>query len=190
MRTNLKKYWTFLPICFFGYLFIKSYNGIFYETFIFDVEILVILGSLFFLFITIYKDYNIFQKEHKLYNLSGSIIGFLLIIFFFTIKFNGENLDNSPIILQAGYDGGYNGAWFEFREDGTYKFGNSSGLGATYSRGKYILKGSNIILDVNQIDNVILSNKFIIRNDSLINVDNDDKVISKVFTFQIHSDKR
>ena len=27
-------------------------------------------------------------------------------------------------MIQAGYDGGYNGAWFEFRQDGTYKFGD------------------------------------------------------------------
>lgn len=188
----LKKYCTFFPIFIFGYLFIKNYSNLINETFIFDFEILLILGILFILFLllSIYKDYKLFQIEHKTYNFSISILGLLFIVFFIITKFKNNNLDKSPIILQAGYDGGYNGAWFEFREDGTYKFGNSSGLGASYFRGKYVFKDSLIILDVNQIDNVVSSNRFLIRNDSLLNVDRNNNIISKIFNFQIHSDQR
>lgn len=187
----LKKYWTFLPISIFGYLFIKSYSNLVNETFIFDFEILLILGILFFLFlfISIFKDYKIFQIEHKTYNFSISILGFLFIVFFITTKFQNDNLDKSPTILQAGYDGGYNGAWFEFREDGTYKFGNSSGLGATYFRGKYTFNDSLITIDVDSIDNLITTNILAIRNDSLLNIDKKHNSTSKLFKFQIHLNK-
>jgi hypothetical protein len=75
-----------------------------------------------------------------------------------TKKFNSYH---PPVLLQAGYDGGFNGAWFEFREDGTYKFANSGGIGATYIRGKYRLKGNNIILDRDNLDNAVLT-KFLL----------------------------
>lgn len=38
--------------------------------------------------------------------------------------------DNSYVLIHAGYDGDFNGAWFEFREDGTYKFVDHAGIGA------------------------------------------------------------
>lgn len=64
----LKKYWTFLPISIFGYLFIKSYSNLVNETFIFDFEILLILGILFFLFlfISIFMIIRYFKLNIKL----------------------------------------------------------------------------------------------------------------------------
>lgn len=183
-----KKYWTILPILLIGYLFTKSYIESFNESFIFDFEILVILGITFLLFllITFRKDYKLYAIEHKFFNFSISFIGLLFIISFSIIKFTGDNLDKSPIVLQAGYDGGYNGAWFEFRDDGKYKFSNSSGLGATFFRGKYVLKDSLIILDVDSIDNIISSNTLAIRKNSLINIDKKHNSTSKYFKFNIH----
>ena len=102
--------------------------------------------------------------------------------------------DNSPIVIQAGYDGGYNGAWFEFRKDGTYKFGNHAGVGAYYFRGKYELKDSIIILDKNRIDKVINTNKLAIRNENhenstskiIYQIDDNHKIIDKEFKFHVN----
>jgi hypothetical protein len=71
--------------------------------------------------------------------------------------------DKSPVILQASNDGGFNACWLEFREDGTYKFGNSGGIGAEYFRGDYEINDSIIILDKSTIDRVILTNRLVIR---------------------------
>ena len=87
-----------------------------------------------------------------------------------------EKMDISPIILRANYDGDVNGFSLEFREDGTYKFFNYSFFGGKYYRGKYTLRDSILILDKNNIDNVIRTNKLVIRNFN----DNVGKKISRI----------
>jgi hypothetical protein len=58
----------------------------------------------------------------------------------------------------------FNGVFIDFREDGTYKL-TSWCLGADIYRGVYTRKDSIITLDKNNIDNVIESNKLLIRQD-------------------------
>jgi len=74
--------------------------------------------------------------------------------------------DSSPIIISAVYNGDFNGAYFKFREDGTYKFVDYAGIGADITRGNYVIKDSLITLDESTIGNVIVSNQLAIRIDS------------------------
>jgi len=109
-------------------------------------------------------------------------------------------MDISPIILRANYDGDVNGFSLEFREDGTYKFFNYSFFGGKYYRGKYILRDGILILDKNNIDNVIRTNKLVIRNfndnvgkkiSRIVQIDNNHKRIEEqYFDFIVSEDKR
>lgn len=105
--------------------------------------------------------------------------------------------DNSPVIIQAGYDGGYNGAWFDFRKDGTYKFVNSGGVGATIFRGKYTIRDSIITLDKSNLE-FLKSDKFAIREifnpDSenekvMYQIDKKHNILDKNFCFRINEYK-
>ena len=124
-------------------------------------------------------------------------MGFLILFSFVITHVFLLMRDNSPVIIHAGYDGDFNGAWFEFRKDGTYKFGNHASLGADYFRGKYELKDSIITLDKNKIDNVIKTNKLAIRNEIygdststvIYQIDENHKVIDKNFKFFVHEYK-
>jgi hypothetical protein len=161
----------------------------------------VIIGFFVILFVlalvwTFFKDKN----AHKRTQLKSSFIptttGILFIVSFFITNTVLAARDNSPILIQAGYNGGYNGAWFEFRKDGTYKFGNSSGIGATYFRGKYNLNDSLITLDRENIDNVVQSRILAIRNTStfgtiekiIYQINPQHEVIDKEFKFTVHID--
>ena len=147
---------------------------------------------------TLYKDNKAYMQTQVKLSFIPTVIGIIFIISFFVTNSVIAARDKSPILIQAGYDGGFNGAWFEFREDGTYKFGNSGGIGATYSRGKYILKDSIITLDKNDIDNVIQSQLLAIRKIKMFDtteqvvyqIDSQHQVVNKDFKFIINIDKR
>src|SRR5690606_12599467 len=104
----------------------------------------LILIFLIFLGFSLNTDYRKYKYKKSWKNLIPSIIGILILISFIITSLILKMRDNSPVIIQAGYDGGYNGAWFEFRKDGTYKFVNHAGIGADYFRGNYELKDSII----------------------------------------------
>jgi len=154
----------------------------------------LIIIFLIFLGFAINKDIKKYKVYKKWENFIPSIFGFIILISFFTTGITLKMRDNSPIIIQAGYDGGYNGAWFEFRKDGTYKFVNHAGIGADYFRGKYELKDSIIILDKNEIDKVINTNKLAIRNENYGNstskiiyqINDNHKVIDKEIKFHVN----
>ncbi|MEP6467799.1 MAG: hypothetical protein ABJB05_15925 [Parafilimonas sp.] len=170
------------------------------EDFIFKNEIILLLALVFiaiFVWI-IYKDKKVFKNTKSRLSFLPTITAIIFIVSFLITNIVLANRDNSPIIIQAGYDGGFNGAWFEFRKDGTYKFGNSGGIGITYSRGKYILKDSLITLDKDNIDNTIQSKLLIIRKEKIIDtleqviyqINQEHQIISKDLKFIIHVDKR
>lgn len=71
--------------------------------------------------------------------------------------------DSSPIILQAEYDGGYNGVRIDLRENKTYKITDGSALGGTCYRGNYTLNGTVIELDKPVIEKVIQTNYLVIK---------------------------
>ncbi|WP_312076343.1 hypothetical protein [Chryseobacterium sp.] len=104
--------------------------------------------------------------------------------------------DNSRVIIYAVYDGDFNGAWFEFREDGTYKYVDHAGIGADITRGNYQIKDSIITLDKNKIGNMIVSNTLIIREENygnskykvLYQINKNNIIINRNFKFLIDND--
>lgn len=188
-----------LPVTITGFLvnrfLIKTADDGFFSDGIIFV-LLLLLFALAFAW-TFFKD----KKAHRRTQLKASFIptsaGILFIASFFITDAVLEARDKSPILIQAGYDGGYNGAWFEFRYDGTYKFANSGGIGATFFRGKYTLNDSLITLDRDNIDNVIKSRLLAIRNITTFNrsenilyqINPQHQVIDNEYKFTIHMDK-
>lgn len=166
----------------------------------FDGMIMLFIVVLFILaFVwTLYKDNKVYRMTQSKISYIPTSIGILFITSFFITNSVLAARDKSPILIQAGYDGGFNGAWFEFREDGTYKFINSGGIGATYFRGKYILKDSIITLDKSNIDNAIQSNLLAIRRTEMLDtteqvvfqINSQHQVVDKEFKFRINIDKR
>lgn len=199
---SFKKYWTIIPLFLFGYLFIRSFIINYEEGFIFDFEILIILGILFLVFfiITIYKGLKYFRKSNKRFELFPIFLCFIFVIVFSGILFKYERIDSSPIVLRANYDGDINGFSLEFRKDGTYKFFNYTVLGGKYLRGKYLIKDSIIILDKNNVDNVIKTNQLAIRSrpedfnrkiTKIVQLDKNHKYIEgQYFDFIINVDNR
>ena len=162
----LKKYWTIIPLFLFGYLFIRNFIISYEEEFIFDFEILFFIGVLFIVFfiITIYRGIKNFRIANRPIELLPMLLGLIFVFVFLGILYKNERIDSSPIVLRANYDGDINGFSLEFRKDGTYKFFNYSFFGGKYYRGNYTLRDSILILDKNNIDNVISTNKLVIRN--------------------------
>jgi len=127
-----------------------------------------------------------------------TIIAVLFIISLFVSKVVVAVRDRSPVLIMAGYKEDFYGAWIEFREDGTYKYANIRGLvGETFSRGKYTLKDSLITLDMNKIDDFIVSSSLIIRKQAYdttkqvkYQINHHHEVIDKSTKFIISIDKR
>lgn len=165
--------------------------------------------GILFLIIAIWS----FSKDKKKYNQNKNISSYfptvitgLFIIAAFATQRIMIARDSSPVLLKAGYDGGFNAAWFEFREDGTYEFVNSGGIGATYTRGKYRLTGDNIILDRDSLDGAMKTKYLLIRAKEreefrrnprsplpemmLYQVDSDNNIVDRGLAFVVHEDNR
>lgn len=119
-----------------------------------------------------------------------SITGLLLGLGMITTQLILNSRDSSSVIIQASNDGGFNGCGFEFREDGTYKFFNSGGLGVHYLRGTYTMKDSLITLDKMNIDNCTESNLMVIHGKVIHQIDANHQVVDKDMDFTINIDRR
>jgi hypothetical protein len=196
---RVNKIWRLIPIILIGlilnYRLIKCADN----EFIFDAEILFIIGFVFFLFYAfdIYLDIKEYSKNRSVLSFLPTITGFFIVLSFFVTNHILMSRDKSPILIQAGSDGGFNGAWFEFREDGTYKFVNSGGIGASYFRGTYSVNDSIITLDKANINNVIKNNKLAIRivksfgaKRLLYQINDKHIILPKEIIFTINEDNR
>ena len=193
----LKRNWLIIPFLIIGfyYNFWTIQNAdteMIFEEFIYGG---IILFFLIFLGISLRKDVLKFKKNKDLKNFIPSIVGIIILLSFLVVNIVLKYRDNSPIIIQAGYDGGFNGCWFDFRKDGTYKFANSGGIGADFFRGKYTLSDSIITLDKMEIYKVIKTNKLAIREiknfDStkikvIFQIDKNHNIIDKNFYFIVN----
>ena len=157
----------------------------------------LLLLFLIFLGFSIRKDSKKNKISKSFESYIPSIIGVLILISFGINALILSLRDRSSVIMQAGYDGGYNGAWFEFREDGTYKFVDHAGIGADITRGKYQIIDSIIHLDKSKIGNVIVSNKLAIRQEDymdstrvkmLYQIDEKHSVVNGDFKFTINEE--
>jgi len=168
------------------------------NTFIFDGVIYFILILLFIVFFTItFKhDFKTFKVSKSYKSFFFTAIGTLIIILNIGCQLYLASRDSSEIILKAFYNGDFNGSSLEFRKDGTYKFGNGSGLGESTQRGNFSVNDSIITLDRNNIDNVIESKTLVIRNElngtdaKILQLDKNFNVIAKATEFRVVQDKK
>lgn len=176
---------------------------LFDDEFIFDGFILIWMIVIFmvaFIWINI-RDIREYKRTKSKLSFIPTLIGLSMFISFLGVNHFLKSRDNSPLIIQAGYDGGFNGAWFEFREGGSYKFVNSGGIGATIFRGSYAMKDSIIVLDKSDIDNVIETKLLVIREvhnyyygarpvRMLFQINERHEIIDKEFCFTVNIDNR
>ncbi|MEO6455527.1 MAG: hypothetical protein ABIN97_15715 [Ginsengibacter sp.] len=168
MNIIVRTFLRLLPITIIGVLLnkaiIKRFDG--QEKFVLFVISVIAVFYLFAFLWTLYKDRKIYMKTQSKLSFIPTIIGIIFIISFFVTNVVAAARDKSPVLIFASYQNDFNGAWFEFREDGTYKYANIFGLvGVTYTRGKYTLKDSLIELDTNKLDDTIESSLLAIRKE-------------------------
>jgi len=147
---------------FFAYKLVKSSEG----DFLFDGFIFLIIGvvGLSFLIWTIFKDYKEYNLTKKLTSYFPTFTGLFFIGLILCINFYQDKKINAKTLLSGFYDGGFNGFSIDLKENGNYIIANGSGLGQDYFYGTYTIKDSIITLDKSQIDNVITSNRLVVRN--------------------------
>ncbi|MCI3936883.1 hypothetical protein MQX03_06705 [Chryseobacterium aahli] len=194
----IKRNWLLIPMLIIGFYYNlwriqNADTEMVFQEFIYGFLLLLFLIFLGFSINKDLKKYNI-SKSFK--SFTPSIIGFLILISFAINAFVLSLRDNSPVLIQASYDGDYNGAWFEFRKDGTYKFVDHAGVGADITRGNYQMKDSIIILDKNEIGNIIVSNTLLFREENygdskfkvLYQINKNHIIINPNFKFLVNDD--
>ncbi|HEX7869838.1 MAG TPA: hypothetical protein VF455_06965 [Chryseobacterium sp.] len=195
----IKRNWLLIPMIIIGFYYNvwrvqNADTEMVFQEFIYGFLLLLFL---IFLGFSINKDFKKFKISQSFKSYTPSIIGFLILISFGINALILCLRDSSSVVIQASYDGGYNGAWFEFREDGTYKFVDHAGIGADITRGNYEIKDSLITLDKSKIGNIIVSNKLAIRDENygdskkvklLYQIDEKHSVIKRDFKFFIHEE--
>ena len=192
---RIRKNWLVLPLAIVGFYYLLFSIRNADTEMIFDGFIYVFILLIFFIVLgfSFKKDYKANKIKQNWLNFIPSIFGIILLISFGVTELVLIMRDNSPVLLSANYNGDFNGAWFEFRSDGTYKFVNHAGVGAQYFRGNYTLEDSIITLDRKEIDGVIFTNKLAIRDKAFVDlkykilyqIDENHKVVSKTFCFLV-----
>lgn len=192
-----KRNWLIIPLLIIGFYYNfwviqNADKEMVFQEFVYGGLILIFL---ILLGISLRKDILKYKEGKNWKSFFPTIIGMTILLSFLASSLVLKIRDNSPVIIQAGYDGGFNGAWFDFRKDGTYKFANSGGIGADFFRGKYTLSDTIITLDKTEIDNVIKTNKLAIREiknfDStkikvIYQIDENHNIIDKNFCFIVN----
>ena len=136
--------------------------------FVFDFILLFVISTLstiIFVWI-VYKDRKEYFKSKRLNAFIPTFIGSVFLFGLLTIILFLNQRDNSPsklYCLTKVVD--FNGVSIDFREDGTYKISSWSVLSADYFRGVYTIKDSIIILEESKIENTIVSNRLVIRQE-------------------------
>lgn len=195
MLKILHKNWFIFPFAIVGFYYLSwtirnADSEMVFDGFIYGFLLLIFL---IFLGFSIKKDYKSNKIKHNWLNFIPSTFGIILLISFGVTELVLIMRDNSPVLLSANYNGDFNGARFEFRNDGTYKFVNYAGVGAEYFRGNYTLEDSIITLDRKEIEGVIITNKLVIRDKAFVDlkhkilyqIDENHKIISKNYCFLV-----
>lgn len=160
-----------------------------YSDFIFDGIIYSTLGiiGLIVLGIILSKDLKLYKEQKRAKYLTTSIIGGVSLITILGISWSINKNFNKPTLVKVFYDGDFNGTGIDFKKDGTYIFDNYC-LGSNYEYGTYQIKGNEIELDRDQIDNVIKSNRLKIASKT-INYQDETKEENYMFQVDEFGDK-
>lgn len=155
---------------------------------------LVIIGIILTIW-TLISDIVAYRNEKLFQNFSLTILCLAFTITIFTIEYFVQRNFNKPTLLEVFYDGNFNGTRMTFKTDGTYIFENSVIGMFDYKYGTYKIDSDLIILDKDEIDNVIESNKLRIEvNDHakphVIQLDSENNMIKTATIFEVTMDNR
>ena len=148
-----------LTICgiLFAYILFQSYH---YDN-ILEFFLYVILGGigLFILFNGIFNDIETYKKTKELKSYSLTFIGTILVILNLGIFSYYEIKLNSQTLLKAENHGVY----ADFKKNGDYIIKSGSWASKEHFYGKYSIKDSLIKVDRKKFDDVLVTDKFVIR---------------------------
>lgn len=208
--TQNNKILRIIPLTVFGTWFtFKLYKSVL-EDFFFDGIVFLFIGVIgLSIFIwTIRKDIQEYKVLKTITSFLPTMTGLSFIMIIIVLHLYQDNKINSPTLIRAFYDGGYNGFSIDLKENGNYIMANGSGLGQSYFYGKYSIKDSIITLDKSNIDKVIRTNKLVIRTvtnifqqdtiegedttytDWIFQIDKNGKIIDKDFRFRVTDNNR
>jgi hypothetical protein len=123
-----------------------------------------VVAAIIFL-IVLFFDTKQFRQTKKWKSFVATFIGISILIGHFMVLHSLKQIDNSPSqIYCVTKMNDFNGVSIDFRKDGTYKL-TSWCLGADIYRGKYSIKDSIITLDKSTIENTIISDRLLMRQD-------------------------
>ncbi len=158
----------------------------------------VVIATITFLTVAFF-DKRQFSKTKNWKSFSATLIGLTIIVGHFLVLHSFKQRDKSPSqIYCVTKISDFNGVSIDFRKDGTYKL-TSWSLGADIYRGKFTIKDSIITIDKSKIENCIVSNRFVIRQDgeidstgkrekSVYQIDQQGQVINRSTDFRIIED--
>ncbi|CAM1358681.1 hypothetical protein [Tenacibaculum xiamenense] len=176
-----------ISIIIFGSLFAFTlYRSYHYDN-IFQLYIYLLLGiPLVFLFFKSIIEWIKSQKTNNgnLTNWKSLIIGVLVISINVGIYSYYEIKVNKPTLIKALIFGGY----VDFKKNGEYVIISGSWASRTHFYGTFIIKDSIITVDRKGFDDVLTTNRFVIRNSNRLIKDNykNNEVIIKKHLIQIN----
>lgn len=152
----------------FAYILFRSYH----QDNIFQIFIYPIIGGigLYTLYKGIFDDIESYKKTKKLKSYSITIIGIILVILNLGIVSYYEIKLNSKTLFKVENHGVY----ADFKKNGEYIIKSGSWASRKHFYGKYSLKDSLITIDRKKFDDVLITDKFVIRNISNAFGENDN----------------
>ncbi|AGC78067.1 hypothetical protein LX97_03154 [Nonlabens dokdonensis] len=149
-----------------GIVAFTLYKSYYYDN-IFQIFIYLLFGIPFIIILikSILEETKSYKANNKLTIFSNSLIGiFVLLIIIGIYSYNEEKV-NKPSLIKARIFGGY----ADFKQNGEYVFVCGSWASRSHFYGTYKIKDSIITVDRKEFDDVLTTNRFVIRNsDSLI----------------------
>ena len=187
-----------ISVILFAYILYNSYHS----DNLFQIFFYIILGGigLYILFNGIFNDIEKYKKSKELKSFSVTLIGIFLVILNFGIFSYYEIKLNLPTLLKAENHGVY----ADFKKNGEYIIKSGSWASKKHFYGNYTIKDSIIIVDRNYFDDVLVTNKFVIRKiknpfgeddkgkikNYLLELDKNGKEINNNYLFEIVEDNR
>ena len=159
-----------------GSLFALTLNGSYLYDNIFQLFIYLGLGIPWIIIYskTILEFLEVYKNNKKLIKYSTLLIGTLILLLNIGIFSFYEIKVNSPTLIKANIFGGYT----DFKKNGEYVIVSGAWASRKHFYGNYIIRDSIIIVDRNGFDDILTTNRFVIREaDSLTNDTYKDKEI-------------
>lgn len=204
------KIWRIIPLTILGSWFTYRLYKTASDDFFFDGVIFLFIGiiGLSFFIWAIRKDFQEFKETKKSSSYLPTFTGLAFILTISGLHLYQDSKINSPTLVRAFYDGDFNGFSIDLKENGNYVMANGSGLGQSYFYGTYTINDSIVTLDKSNIDQVISTNKLVIRTvtniyeqdtiegedttytDWIFQIDRNGKELNTGFHFRVTDDNR